>query len=223
MKRKLLSTVVALSMTASMTMPVFAAAQNGQTSEVPVVGKIGRWNPDPTNPDGTGGGAGQDGEHITPNNPTTDINVTIPTSMTFNVVTNTQTSNPELATADYTVTNNGAAVNMSGKYDVTADGGITLVDSVDTVKGGDGIVQLALGLNAGDKEFIAHVTNGAKSDDSAPVALDANNGSTVLRFTADDAGMADIKAEAAKGTFKDSDKTTKGNLVLTFAEQTVAP
>ena len=106
---------------------------------------------------------------------------------------------------------------MTGAYNVVDNGGITLVDSVTAPKGGDGKVELALGLNAGqnaDTPFIEHVTSGAQS--AAPVEIAATNGSTKLKFTADAAGMADVKAEAQAGTFKDAEKVTKGNLVLTF-------
>ncbi|MDU7439608.1 MAG: hypothetical protein E7L05_03320 [Clostridium sp.] len=103
MKRKLISTVAALAMTASMSMPVFAAQTNDtQTSDVPVVGNIGRWKDGKTdinNPkDPKSGDEGENGEVQKPNN-LTDINVTVPTSMTFDVVTNTQNSEPAFASA----------------------------------------------------------------------------------------------------------------------------
>ncbi|XZM35291.1 hypothetical protein ACSXAY_17760 (plasmid) [Clostridium perfringens] len=225
MKRKLLSTVIAFAMTASITMPVFAA-QNTQDATIPVTGKVGRWQSGPTDPNNPGGpgsgGQGQDGEINPPSN-ITDINVTVPTSMTFNVVTNTSNSNPELVTAEYTVTNNGAkAITMSGQYDVTNAGDITLVDtSAITSKGGDGKIELGLSLNSGttgavNTPFIENVTNGASSGQ----AVDINNGdSTYLKFDSTAQGMSDVKAEALKGTFKNVTKTTTGNLVLTFSEK----
>lgn len=219
MKRKLLSTVVALSMTASMTMPVFAASQNKQTSEVPVIGKVGRWNSGTTLPDGSGGGNGENNEVTTPGN-ITDINVTIPTSMTFNVVTNTTDSDPDFVTAEYKVTNNGEkAVNMSGQYDVKNAGDIDLVDQV-TVNTTDSKVQLALSLNSGNTgavntPFIDHVKNGSKSSNNVNIG---NGQSTYLKFNSDDAGMADAKAEAKVGKLQNT-KTTTGNLVLTFEQQ----
>ena len=212
MKRKLLSTVVALSMTASMTMPVFAA-QNSQTSKVPVVGNVGRWI------EGPGGGEGEGGE-VTPPPTLTDINVTIPTSMTFNVVTNTSDSNPALATAAYKVTNNGAkAVDMTGQYDVTNAGDITLVDINQVqAKGNDGKIELGLSLNTGDSNnvtnpFIANVKNGATSGQAVEIN---NSSSTYLKFDSNEKGMSDVKAEAQAGTFAKDTKTTTGNLVLTF-------
>lgn len=224
MKRKLLSTVVALSITASMTMPVFAATQDTQTSKVPVVGKIGRWQAgttNPTNPNNTGGS----GEHneVNPPQNLTDINVTVPTSMTFDVITNTTDSNPELVTAEYKVTNNGGkAITMSGQYNVVDAGDITLVNSDQvTSKANDGAIQLGLSLNTGDTgavntPFIANVTNGSKSGQ----AVNINNGdSTYLKFASTEQGMSDVKAEAQSGAFKDAAKTTTGNLVLTFEQQ----
>ncbi|WP_283696787.1 hypothetical protein [Clostridium perfringens] len=73
--------------------PVFAAPQDTKTSNVPVTGKVGLWqdgNTDPSNPDKPGsGGQGEDNEINKPDE-VTDINVTVPASMTFNVVTNTK-------------------------------------------------------------------------------------------------------------------------------------
>lgn len=227
MKRKLLTTVVALSMTASMTMPVFAATNaNNQTSDVPVVGNIGRWkdgNTDiinPTDPDS--GSEGENGEIDKPDN-LTDINVTVPTSMTFDVVTNTKDANPVFASADYTVTNNGATdITMEGKYNVTNDGNITLVEtSAVTAKGGDGKINLGLSLKADDKSFIENVKGGAVSNNSVNVTK--QGGLTKLKFSSDSKGMSDIKQEALAGTFKDQAKVTQGNLVLTFTAATPQP
>ncbi|MDZ4994755.1 hypothetical protein GNF80_17640 [Clostridium perfringens] len=224
MKRKLLSTVVALSMTASMTMPVFAAAQNNQTSEVPVVGKVGRWeagNTDPTNPSKPGsGGEGEHGEVKPPAN-LTDINVTVPTSMTFNVVTNTTDTEPAFATAEYTITNNGAKpVNMTGEYKVKEAGDITLVDTSAVSATANGAIQLGLSLNSGDANavntpFIENVKDGATSGQALEIA---NAGSKCLKFDSTAKGMSDVKAEAKAGNLKDT-KTTTGNLVLTFQQQ----
>ncbi len=222
MKRKLLSTVVALSMTASMTMPVFAATQNDQTTEVPVIGKVGRWQPgitDPTDPNKPGG-EGENGEVKPPAN-ITDINVTVPTSMTFNVVTNTTDTEPAFATAEYTITNNGAKpVSMTGQYNVTQAGDVTLVATDAISTNADGAIQLGLSLNSGDAgavttPFIANVTDGATSGQ----AVEINDaGSKCLKFDSTAAGMSDVKAEAKAGNLKDT-KTTTGNLVLTFEQQ----
>lgn len=219
MKRKLLSTVVALSMTASMTMPVFAAGQNDtQNSEVPVVGQIGRWKDgntnitDPSNPNS--GSQGENGEVNKPAN-VTDINVTVPTSMTFDVVTNTEDSNPTFASADYTVTNNGkTTISMQGQYNVTNAGDITLVNSDQVVaKAGDNKIELGLSLNADGTPFIGNVTNGA----SSTAAKELNAGAaTTLKFDSTSQGMSDVKQEALAGAFKDQAKVTQGNLVLTF-------
>ena len=221
MKRKLLSTVVALSMTASMTMPVFAAAQDTQNSQVPVVGQIGRWkdgNTNITNPtDPNSGSQGENGEVQKPSN-VTDINVTVPTSMTFDVVTNTNDSNPAFASADYTVTNNGATkVTMAGQYNVTKAGDITLVDTDQVVaKAGDGKIELGLSLNADGTPFIGNVTNGASSTATKELGSKA---STTLKFDSTAKGMSDVKQEALAGAFKDQAKVTQGNLVLTFQAQ----
>ena len=222
MKRKLISTVAALAMTASMSMPVFAAQTNDtQTSDVPVVGNIGRWKDtntnikNPTNPDS--GSKGENGEVQKPNN-LTDINVTVPTSMTFDVVTNTKDSNPEFASADYMVTNNGATkVTMAGQYNVIKDGDITLVDTDRVVaKASDGKIELGLSLNADGTPFIGNVTNGASSTVNKELVSKA---STTLRFNSTVKGMSDIKEEALAGAFKDQAKVTQGNLVLTFTAQ----
>ena len=225
MKRKLISTVAALAMTASMSMPVFAATPaNTQTSDVPVVGNIGRWKDSNTNikdPTNTNSGSkGENGEVNTPDN-LTDINVTVPTSMTFDVVTNTKDNNPVLASGAYQVTNNGqASVNMTGQYKVTADGGIDLVNvnSV-TADGHDNKVELGLNLDYGNdadnanREFIGNIKNMATS--TAPITLTTNQ-STTLKFSSNEQGMSDVKQENLAGTFKDQTKVTQGDLVLTF-------
>ncbi|EPB8220947.1 hypothetical protein ACRTDB_003123 [Clostridium perfringens] len=222
MKRKLISTVAALAMTASMSMPVFAAQTNDtQTSDVPVVGNIGRWKDGKTdinNPkDINSGDEGENGEVQKPTN-LTDINVTVPTSMTFDVVTNTKDSNPVFASAAYSVTNNGTnTITVEGEYNVTKAGNITLVDT-DKVfaKAGDGKIDLGLSLNADGKPFIEKVINKARSSKS--ISLSAKN-FTKLGFTSNEEGMADVKQEALAGTFADSNEVTQGNLVLTFTAQ----
>lgn len=224
--KKILSTIAALSMTASMTMPVFAAPiSNTQNSEVPVVGNIGRWkdnNTNITNPTAPDSGSkGENGEVQEPNN-LTDINVTVPTSMTFDVVTNTIDSNPVLASGAYQVTNNGLAnVNMSGNYNVTTPGGIDLVDinSVDA-NAHDSKIQLGLNLNYGsdtnntNKVFIENIKEGATSTQKVELNSQA---STTLKFASTDKGLSDIKQEALAGTFANQTKVTQGNLVLTFS------
>ncbi|WWU66671.1 hypothetical protein QJR26_18180 (plasmid) [Clostridium baratii] len=218
MNKKLLVTIVTLAITASTALPAFAAPQQ-QTSEVPVVGKVGRWqdgNTDIENPSKPGsGGQGETGEVQKPSN-VTDINVTIPTSMTFDVVTNTTDSEPVFASANYTVTNNGQdSINMTGTYNVTNPGGIELVDSDSIIaKGGDSKIQLGLSLNADGTTFIDNVKNSAAS--SSPKTLAAKT-STQLNFNSNAQGMADIKKEALKGTFANDTKTTTGDLVLTFS------
>ncbi|MFY8264484.1 hypothetical protein ACOT7R_16480 [Clostridium perfringens] len=225
MKRKFITSVFALTMTASMAMPVFAATSNNQSSEVPVVGRIGRWEDGNTNIENpTNPGSGSQGENGEINKPSnlTDINVTVPTSMTFDVVTNTTDHSPVFATAEYTVTNNGKKpIDMSGQYNVVSAGDINLVekDAVNA-KGGDGNINLALDLNYGEPTantpFIENVKNGSTSTQKVNI----NNGSsTKLKFNSDAAGMADIKQEALKGTFATETKTTTGNLVLTFEQK----
>ena len=202
--------------------PNAAQTNNTQTSDVPVVGNIGRWKDantnikNPTNPDS--GSKGENGEVIAPSN-LSDINVTVPTSMTFDVVTNTNDSEPAFASAAYTVTNNGTNnITVAGKYEVKSTGDINLVDKANVDPSGNGIINLSLDLNYGDvtpnQAFITNVKNGAMSTNS--ISLDGNQ-NTKLEFTSDAEGMADVKQEALKGTFANSNKVTTGNLILTFA------
>ena len=236
MKRKLISTVAALAMTASMSMPVFAATQQGQggapsappqqansntqNSEVPVVGNIGRWkngNTDINNPNNPN--SGSQGEHTEVQKPgnVTDINVTVPTSMTFDVVTNTTDNNPVLASGEYTITNNGTKpVTMEGTYTGGNTGDITLVNIADvTAKSQDNKIELGLSLDTttGTK-FISNVKNGAQS---SPIDI-ANGSNTILKFNSTDKGMSDVKQEAFDGTFKNEKKVTTGTLTLTFTQ-----
>ncbi|MDH2472695.1 NPCBM/NEW2 domain-containing protein [Clostridium perfringens] len=202
--------------------PNAAQTNNTQTSDVPVVGNIGRWKDantnikNPTNPDS--GSKGENGEVIAPSN-LSDINVTVPTSMTFDVVTNTNDSEPAFASAAYTVTNNRTNnITVAGKYEVKSTGDINLVDKANVDPSGNGIINLSLDLNYGDvtpnQAFITNVKNGAMSTNS--ISLDGNQ-NTKLEFTSDAEGMADVKQEALKGTFANSNKVTTGNLILTFA------
>ncbi|EPB8220824.1 NPCBM/NEW2 domain-containing protein [Clostridium perfringens] len=202
--------------------PNAAQTNNTQTSDVPVVGNIGRWKDantnikNPTNPDS--GSKDENGEVIAPSN-LSDINVTVPTSMTFDVVTNTNDSEPAFASAAYTVTNNRTNnITVAGKYEVKSTGDINLVDKANVDPSGNGIINLSLDLNYGDvtpnQSFITNVKNGAMSTNS--ISLDGNQ-NTKLEFTSDAEGMADVKQEALKGTFANSNKVTTGNLILTFA------
>ncbi|MCX0367365.1 NPCBM/NEW2 domain-containing protein [Clostridium perfringens] len=198
------------------------ASQNNdtQTSDVPVVGNIGRWKDGKTdinNPkDPKSGDEGENSEVTKPKN-LTDINVTVPTSMTFDVVTNTQNSEPAFASAKYPVINNGIKnINVKGEYSVTDAGNIELVDTAAVVaKAGDGKIELGLSLNADGTPFIENVKDKAMS---TLITLNAMQ-STELEFTSDAKGMADVKEEALAGAFKDQAKVTQGNLVLTFTAQ----
>ncbi|XZL83928.1 NPCBM/NEW2 domain-containing protein (plasmid) [Clostridium perfringens] len=197
-----------------------AQTNDTQTSDVPVVGNIGRWKDGKTdinNPkDPKSGDEGENGEVQKPNN-LTDINVTVPTSMTFDVVTNTQNSEPAFASAKYSVINNGIKnINVKGEYSVTDAGNIELVDTAAVVaKAGDGKIELGLSLNADGTPFIENVKDKAMSN---LITLNAMQ-STELEFTSDAKGMSDIKEEALAGAFKDQAKVTQGNLVLTFTAQ----
>lgn len=218
--KKIISLVAALSITASMAMPVFATEQNTQNSNVPVVGKVGRWNGSTTNPDnptGGGGGGEKPGEIPQPPN-VSSINVSVPTSMTFNIVTNTTNGEPNCASGTYEIKNNGnVPVNVTGTYTDTSNDGITLVKNV-TPNVNDGQLQLALKLKSGtDTENIntdfMDIVNNEKSSQALQIE---RGGKKLLKFVADKAGMADIAKAADQGDFATTAKTMSGKLVLTF-------
>lgn len=222
MKKKLLSSVIALSMTASMAMPVFAAGADTKTSEIPVVGNVGNWKAGDTNtdnPNDQNSGFGGDADNpITPPTNITDISVSVPSSMTFDIVTNTTNSNPELKSADYKVTNNGTTtVKMSGTYnnDASFNNTFNLVDLANVNKAADNNVNVAINLTANGTSFIDNIKDSETS--SSDVTINAGD-TTKLTFAAPDGGLADVKAEADKGYFKDHTLKSKGNLVLTFSK-----
>lgn len=221
MKKFLLGMTILVTIS-SMPTIAFAQEANNQTLEIPVVGQIGRWkdsNTDITNPSNPDSGSeGENGEVNKPSD-LTNINVTVPTSMTFDVVVNTTNSNPVLASGEYTVTNNGDnAVEMSAEYNVIDEGGINLVDNSLVNAKGDEKIELSLDLcyktsNESYNKFIENVKN--RQSSIKPVNIN-NNESINLKFSSDEKGLSDIKQEAMKGTFAKKNKITTGNLVLTF-------
>lgn len=163
--------------------------------------------------------SGSQGEVTKPND-LTDINVTIPSSMTFDVITNTDNNKPVLVSGVYNIqnNNNNTAVAVTGSYSVTDSGNINLVDkSAVNDNKSYGKVNLALNLKYGtnetDQMFFENFKSGAISTNS----INLNPGdSTKLKFTSDDEGMKDVKHEAEKGTFKDSKMAINGYFTLTF-------
>ncbi|XZI52955.1 hypothetical protein ACSXD3_16690 (plasmid) [Clostridium perfringens] len=207
--------------------PVFAAPQDTKTSNVPVTGKVGLWqdgNTDPSNPDKPGsGGQGEDNEINKPDE-VTDINVTVPASMTFNVVTNTKDGNPVFASGAYNVTNNGSTkLTMQGEFTGGNSGEIQLVDKASVTPAKDGVIKLAISLNEADGKdassvttpFIEEVKNGARSNE---IDLNATSSKT-LKFASTQQGMTDVAKEASDGgALVNTTKSTQGTLTLTFAK-----
>ena len=153
---------------------------------------------------------------------TNDISVSVPTSMTFDVITNTIDGNPILASAEYQITNkSNFDVNVSGVYEESYTGDIKLVDSVNK-NNKDDLIELSLNLDYGENKdnineiFINNVKNLSKSYGDITIK---NNNSIYLKFSSDELGMSDIKQEAMKGTFANSKKITKGKLILTFSSK----
>lgn len=206
MKKKFLSSLIVITISMSMGVPVFAADLQGespQSGTVPVTGSI---------------------EKYTSPTPGTEINVSIPTSMVFDISYNKDTQKANFKSADYTITNNGdTAVDVTSKYDVTDANGVTLT-TPDKVKASDSNLELALSLNAGQTEnpttpWIQNVTD--KSTGNA-INVDSK-GIEHMQFSATDQGLANITQHAKDGKLT-SETDVKGNLVLTFnAKQDTTP
>lgn len=219
MKRKLISGLLTVAIVTTSVLPAFAADE--QTSDIPVVGKIGIWNGSPTDPtDPNSGGGGGLPDPTDPTNPpinppegVTDINVTIPTAMTFNIVTNTKDKNPALASATYQIKNNASS---DLKLDISSSVGDSVVEFKDSVDGitkkRDGKIQLALGMSINDG------TNGTdmvvKNGDILSQYSIAGSKTYSVTFTKPGAGaFDDVKLEQLADT-----KTTNGTFTLKFTK-----
>ncbi len=139
------------------------------------------------------------------------INVDLPTSRTFNVVTNTVDSEPVFATVDYTINNRGKKpVNITPSYKVTTLGGVDLVESIskkDIVK--DNNVKIAVKLrDITNNKDIMSVVNDAKGT-AFTVGEESD---TLLRFEPGTNGMTDAKKEQLSDT-----KTTSGKMTFTIS------
>ncbi|MBM7835486.1 hypothetical protein [Clostridium sardiniense] len=207
MKKKFLSSLIVISMSMSMGVPVFAADLQGgspQSGTVPVTGSIEKYTP-PTPP--------------TPS----EINVSIPTSMAFDIGYNKDTQKANLKSADYIITNNGdTSVNVTSQYDVTDENGVTLT-TPDKVNPTDSNLELALSLNAGQAAnpttpWIQNVTDKSTGD-----AISITSKATEhIQFSANDKDLANITQHAKDGKLT-SETDVKGNLVLTFNAEKQAP
>lgn len=206
MKKKFLSSLIVITMSMSMGVPVFAADLQGkspQSGTVPVTGSI---------------------EKYTPPTPGTEINVSIPTSMVFDIGYNKDTQKANFKSADYTITNNGdTAVDVTSQYDVVDESGVTLT-TPDKVNPKDSNLELALSLNAGEAAnpttpWIQNVT-----DKSTGNTINVDSKATEhMQFSATDQGLANITQHAKDGKLT-SETDVKGNLVLTFnAKQDTTP
>ncbi len=139
------------------------------------------------------------------------IKVDLPTSMTFNVVTNTIDSEPVFATADHTINNRGKKpVNITPSYTVTSPSKIDLVESInDSEIAMDDNVKIAVKLkNLSTNEDILSVVNG-KTGTQFSVGAESN---VQLRFEPGTNGMADAKKEQLSDT-----KTTAGKMTFTIS------
>lgn len=134
------------------------------------------------------------------------IKVQLPTSMTFDVVTNTidpQTNSlkPTFATADYTVQNNGKKpVTITPSYSVITQGGVDLVESInesDIARDNDVKIAVKLKNLSTNKEIMSVVPN-AKG---TPFNID-KGASIKLRFEPGVNGMADAEKEQLSGIKK---------------------
>ncbi|XZI52952.1 leucine-rich repeat domain-containing protein (plasmid) [Clostridium perfringens] len=136
------------------------------------------------------------------------IKVDLPTSMTFNVVTNTVDSEPIFATADYTINNRGKKpVSITPSYTVTSPGGIDLVESISKKDiSRDDNIKIAVKLkDLSTNEDILSVVNG-KTGTQFSVEAESN---IKLRLEPGTNGMADAKKEQLSDT-----KTTSGKMTF---------
>lgn len=143
------------------------------------------------------------------------IKVDLPTSMTFDVVTNTIDTKtgrlkPTFATADYTIKNRGKKpVTIIPSYSVTEQGGVDLVENIsdsDISKNND--VKIAVKLkNLSTNNDIMSVVNGKKG---TTFNIDAEK-SIQLRFEPGVNGMADAEKEQLSDT-----KSTLGKITFTI-------
>lgn len=143
------------------------------------------------------------------------IKVDLPTSMTFDVVTNTIDTKtgrlkPTFATADYTIKNRGKKpVTITPSYSVTEQGGVDLVENIsdsDISKNND--VKIAVKLkNLSTNNDIMSVVNGKKG---TTFNIGAEK-SIQLRFEPGVNGMADAEKEQLSDT-----KSTLGKITFTI-------
>ncbi|EJT6665639.1 leucine-rich repeat domain-containing protein [Clostridium perfringens] len=143
------------------------------------------------------------------------IKVDLPTSMTFDVVTNTidpKTGRlkPTFATADYTIKNRGKKpVTIIPSYSVTEQGGVDLVENIsdsDISKNND--VKIAVKLkNLSTNQDIMSVINNSTGTQFT-VGAESN---TQLRFEPGTNGMADVEKEQLSDT-----KSTLGKITFTI-------
>lgn len=221
MKRKLMSGLLTVVIATTAVVPAFAAEE--QSSSVPLIGKIGRWDGNPTNPDDPNGGGGGGGP-VDPTDPTnpvvpkpdnvTDINVTIPTAMTFSVVTNTTDKEPALASATYKIVNNGTDNLKLNVSSTVGDSNISFKDSdASVVAKKDGKIDLALKMSlrnqAGTGEE-AYVKTGDLISNFNIVGTE----SYFINFEKPSTkAFSDVKIEQLNDT-----KTTTGSFVLKFTK-----
>ncbi|WP_447410498.1 leucine-rich repeat domain-containing protein [Clostridium perfringens] len=143
------------------------------------------------------------------------IKVDLPTSMTFDVVTNTidpKTGRlkPTFSTADYTIKNRGKKpVTIIPSYSVTEQGGVNLVKNIsdsDISKNND--VKIAVKLkNLSTNQDIMSVINNSIGIQFT-VGAESN---TQLRFEPGTNGMADVEKEQLSDT-----KSTLGKITFTI-------
>ncbi|MDZ4994758.1 hypothetical protein GNF80_17655 [Clostridium perfringens] len=145
------------------------------------------------------------------------IKVDLPTSMTFNVVTNTVNPvtnhlEPTFVTSDYTIKNRGKnPVTITPSYSVTSQGGVDLVDSIDANDiAKDNNVKLAVKLKnlSTNKDIMSVVNNSTGTPFTVGEKSDTN-----LRFEPVTNGMADVAKEQLSDT-----KTTTGKITFTISK-----
>lgn len=203
MKKKFLSSLITISITMSMGYPVFAADQtvqgtSSQSGTIPVTGSIEKYIPESQIENGK------------------EINVSIPTSMAFDIGYDKYTQKSNLKSADYTITNNGNnAVSVTSQYDLINAGGVVLT-TPDKVNPTDSNLELALSLNA---EKAANPTTPwiqSVTDKAIGNAINIDSKATEhMQFATTEQGLANINQHAKDGKLS-SKVDIKGNLVLTF-------
>ncbi|EGT3601632.1 leucine-rich repeat domain-containing protein [Clostridium perfringens] len=144
------------------------------------------------------------------------IKVELPTSMTFNVVTNTVNPltnylEPTFITSDYTIKNKGnRPVTITPSYSVTDQGGVDLIENLsdnDILKDNNVKLSVKLKLLSTNKYIMSVVNNSTgTSFNLEPYS------STKLRFEPGENGMADIEKEQLRDT-----QITKGKITFTIS------